>query len=399
MLKPLLIIVGWMFLIGIAQAQREALFSGGIPVFHREKCTIPFELKGHKIYVPVSLQQSRKTYQFILDTGAFSSISQELAEELQLNTDRALSAGTEIKQAHLVKEQMSVQLGDMEVKNFRMISMDFSYFYQTDPDLDGFLGSDFLRYFYVHINNPKQELVLSQYPFSYPSDRPHYQIKLEGRDQASRPKTQCQINDRWSYEALIDTGAPFTIVFPLTLLNKQDWRRFPLIESIGVMASWPNSSIQKNYLTRIEHLKLGMLELNNIPVIFSNTDDIVVGQELLSQFQIYLNYPDYEMILVPAGKIFTKSNYFSTGLKVSKANNGRTFIEAIWKGSAAEQAGLLPGTEIIKINSIAAAGLSLTEINRLLNDDRITAIEMMVKKDNEERKVLLTKAFLLPDNN
>ncbi len=399
MLKPLLIIVGWMFLIGIGQAQREALFSGGNPVFHREKCTIPFERKGHKIYVPVTLQQSRKTYQFILDTGAFSSISQELTKELRLNTAQALSVGTEIRQAHLVKEKVSIRLGDMEVENFRMVAMDFSYFYQTDPDLDGFLGSDFLRYFYVHINNPKQELVLSQYPLSYPSDRPCYQIKLQERDEASRPKTQCQINDRWSSEALIDTGAPFTIVFPLSLLNKQDWRRFPLIESIGVMASWPNSSIQKNYLTRIERLKMGMLELNNIPVIFSNTDDIVVGQELLSQFQIFLNYPDHEMILVPAGKIFFKSNYFSTGLKVSKANDGRTFIAAVWKGSAAEQAGLLPGIEIIKINSIAAPGLSLTEINRVLNDDRITAIEMVVKKDEEERKVLLQKAFLLPVNN
>lgn len=399
MLKPLFILVGSLFLIGIAPAQKEALFSGGIPVFHREKCTIPFERKGHKIYVPVTLQQSRKIYQFILDTGAFSSISQELTEELRLNTDQALSAGTEIKQAHLVKEKVSIRLGDMEVENFRLVSMDLSYFYQTDPDLDGFLGSDFLRYFYVHINNPKQELVLSQYPLSYPSDRSHYQIKLQNSDKASRPKTPCQINDRWSSEALIDTGAPFTIVFPLSLLNKQDRRRFPLIESIGVMASWPNSSIQKNYFTRIEHFKMGMLELNNIPVIFSNTDDIVIGQELLLQFQIFLNYPDHEMILVPGGKIFFKSNYFSTGLKVSTAKDGRTFVEAVWKGSAAEQAGLLPGTEIIKINSIALPGLSLTEINRVLNDDRIAAIEMVVKKDDEERKVLLKKAYLLPDNN
>jgi hypothetical protein len=388
-----------LLLAGVVRSQQTELFSGGDPVFHREKSVIPFELRGHKIYVPIKLQQSGKIYRFILDTGAFSSIGENVAEELQLNRGTALDAGSEMKRAYLVKEKVSIRLGDMELENFRIISMDYSYFYQTDPELDGFLGSDFLKYFYVAIDYRTRELTLSRYPLPSVSYTQKYQVRLQTNNAASLPKLQCQVNDRWSWTGLIDSGAPFTIVFPLSLINKQDWRNSPLVESVGVVASWPNSPIQKNYLTRIESLQIGELELHNIPVIFSNTEDIIVGQELLSQFLIYLNYPENELSLYPVGKIFMKSNYFSCGLSLNKTADNRTLIGAIWKGSAAERADLSLNTEVIKINNQSAESLELSVINRILNDDRIATIELVIKEGYRERTVQLKKAPLLPENN
>jgi len=396
--RHLLVLSLLLLLLGALQAQKSELFSGGEPIFHREKSIIPFELRGHKIYVPIKLQQSGKVYRFILDTGAFSSVGENIAEDLQLNRGTSLDAGSEIKRAYLLKEEISICLGDMELENFRIISMDYSYFYQTDPEMDGFLGSDFLKYFYVIIDYRKKELTLSRYPISPATSSQEYRVKLQTNNAASLPKLEGRVNHRWSWNSLIDTGAPFTLVFPLSLIDEQDWRNSPLIESIGVMASWPTSPIQKNYLTRIESFQIGKLELHDIPVIFANTEDIILGQELLSQFQIYLNYPDNELILLPAGKIFVKSNYFSSGLNVNKTADNRTVILAIWKGSAAERAGLSLNTEIIKINSQSADRLALNEINRMLNDDRIVTIELVIKEDYRERTVLLKKAPLLPEN-
>jgi len=393
------ILYSMLLLSGTLQAQQSELFSGGDPVFHREKCIIPFELRGHKIYLPVKLQGSGKVYRFILDTGAFSSIAEEVAEEMGLTRGSSLDAGSEIKRAYLLKEKISIRTGDLELEDFRIISMDYSYFYQTDPEMDGFLGSDFLKYFYVVIDYRQRELTLSRYPVSPAVSTQQYRLKLQTDNAASLPKLQCRVNDSWQWIGLIDTGAPFTIVFPLSLINKKDWRNIPLIESIGVMASWPTSPIQKNYLTRIESLQIGELELHDIPVIFSNTEDIILGQELLSQFLIYLNYPDDELILLPAGKIFIKSNYYSTGLNVNKTADNRTVIEAIWQGSAADKAGLSLNTDIIKINSQPTDRLSLNDINRLLNDDRISTIELVIKEGYRDRTVLLKKAFLLPETN
>jgi hypothetical protein len=386
-----------LLLFGTVHAQHAELFSGGNPVFHRDKCIIPFELRGHKIYVPVKLQQAGKIYRFILDTGAFSSISENVAEQLRLHRGVSLDAGSEIKRAHLLKEEISIQLGDMELENFRIISMDYSYFYQTDPELDGFLGSDFLKYFFVVIDYRKREITLSRYPITSATSSQEYRVKLQTNNAASLPKLECQVNDRWSWNGLIDTGAPFTIVFPLSLTNKQDWRDSPLIESKGVMASWPTSPIQKNYLSRIKNLQIGELELHDIPVIFANTEDIILGQELLSQFQIYLNYADNELILLPAGRIFLKSNYLSTGIKLNKTPENLTMVEAIWKGSAADQAGITPGSEVIKINSQSTQILSQNDMEQILNDERITAVEFVFKDGYRERKILLKKAFLLPE--
>jgi len=388
-----------LLLAGVVRAQPTELFSGGDPVFLRERSIIPFDLRGHKIYVPVKLQGSGKIYRFILDTGAFSSIGENVAEELQLNRGASLDAGSEVKRAYLLKEKISIRLGDMELENFQIISMDYSCFYQTDPELDGFLGSDFLKYFYVAIDYRTRELTLSRYPISAARSSQEYRSRIQTNNPASLPKLQCLVNDRWSWTGLIDSGAPFTIVFPLSLINKQDWRNSPLIESVGVVASWPNSPIQKNYLTRIESFKIGELELNDIPVIFANTEDIILGQELLSQFLIYLNYPDNELILYPDGKIFMKSNYFSSGLSLNKTADNRTIIGAIWKGSAAEKAGLSLDTEVIKINNQSADRLALNEINRILNDDRIATIELVIKEGYRESTVRLKKAPLLPENN
>jgi hypothetical protein len=395
--RYLIIISSILLSFSLLPAQKAELFSGGDPVFHCDKSIIPFELRGHKIYVPVKLQGSEKIYHFILDTGAFSSIGENITAELQLNQGVSLDAGSEIKRAYLVKEKISIKLGDIELENFRIISMDYSYFYQTDPGLDGFLGSDFLKYFYVAIDYRKKELILSHHPLSLPGNSQVYRGRLRTNNVASLPKLECRVNERWTWTGLIDTGAPFTIVFPLSQINKQDWRNSPMIESIGVMASWPTSPIQKNYLTRVESFQIGELELNDIPVIFANTEDIILGQELLSQFQVYLNYPENEFILIPTGRILLMSNYLSTGIKLNKTSENRTRVEAIWKGSAADQAGIAPGSEVIRINSQSTQKLSLSDIERILNDERITAIEFVFKDGYRERNILIKKAPLLPE--
>ncbi len=375
-------------------AQSGNPFSGGTPVLQSQSDRFSFELIGHRIYIPVSINHSGKIYKFILDTGAFTSMDQRTAEELGLQRGSSLKVEGKIKFAYLLKDKISVRLGDMEVKNFQAAVMDYSTFYTVDPGLCGFLGSDFLKYFYVSIDYLKNELILADSPF--PVSSGGYRIPIDTRNEGNLPRIQCRVNDRWSWPGLIDTGAPFALVFPLEVIEKEGWRPAPLIESRGVMASWPNSPIGKNYLGRLGTVKTGPLELTDMAVLFSNTDDIIWGYELLSQFRIFLHYPDNELFLIPYGKVKLASNFFSTGIKLSKTPENKTLVEAIWKGSPAEQAGLPLKSEVISLNSRALKNMSINDINQILNNDRIAAIELVYRDGYREKKILLKKAPLLP---
>jgi hypothetical protein len=199
-----------------------------------------------------------------------------------------------------------------------------------------------------------------------------------------------------SYNFILDTGA-FNIIFPLSFLSKFSYSaQKKFIESKDVFVRWPWTSIEKNYIGRIDELQIGSLKLQNIPAIFANTEDIILGKEFLSQCIMTIDYPGQQLILKPYHKFTFKDNYFTTGLKLNKNKQNKTFVEAIWRGSPADQAGLDLNDEILKINSRDTKSLSLQEISNILNDDRIPRIEIVSKKSFSERTVILNKKPLLP---
>jgi predicted aspartyl protease len=377
-------------------SQNGTPFTGGTPVFHSSPVKITFKLNGHRIYIPVMLNHSGKSLRFLLDTGAFTSIDQRTADELGLHRGASLDIEGKIKSANLLREKVTLRLGAVEVRNFKTVVMDYSIFHAVDPDLRGFLGSDFLKYFYVSLDYQKKELILDRSPFPVPAGS--YRIQLDTRNEAHLPRVKCRINDRWLWPALIDTGAPFALVLPLKVVESEGWRISPLIESKGVAASWPHSQIDKNYLGRLHTVVSGELKLTETAVIFSNTDDVIWGHELLSQFRVLLHYPENELILIPKGKIQLASNFFSVGLKLIKTPENKTMVAAIWKGSSADLAGIAINSEVLSLNGKPAQHMSINEINLLLNSDRITAIEMICRKDQREKKILLKKAPLLPED-
>ena len=354
-------------------------------------------MEGHKIYVQVRTDRSSRPLSFILDTGAFSSVSGQTAQLLGLSKGSPLLTSGEISYAHFLQEPLSLQVGEMAVDQFRLVAMDYSHFYQADPDFHGFLGSDYLKFFYVKIDYKREELTLSQNPLPIPGSGQSYRIKLDTDNPAFLPRMNCRVDNRWNWSGLIDTGSPFAVVFPLASLNTHRRGGEPLIASEGLFASWPASTIERNYLSRVKNLAISGFEFADIPVIFANSDDILLGEELLSRFDIYLHYPDHELILIPQDPLILKNNFYSIGIYLQKNSGNKTVVEAIWQGSPASQAGLPLHSEIVKINEQSTSRLSLREMNRILHNDRIHTIELQVKDGFREKTYLLKKAPLLPE--
>jgi hypothetical protein len=353
-------------------------------------------MDGHKIYVQVKTDRSSRPLSFILDTGAFTSVSGETAHLLGLTKGSSLLTSGEISYAHFVNEPISLQVGDIEVDQFRLVSMDFSHFYQADPNFHGFLGSDFLKFFYLKIDYRRRELTLSKNPLPLPRSGSPFRIKMNTRNPAFLPIITCRIDNRWNWSGLIDTGSPFAVIFPLAALDNHRHNGAPLIASDGLFASWPTSTIKRNYLSRVKNLSMSKLEFDNMPVIFANSDDILIGEELLSRFEIYLHYPDNELILVPQASLIWRNNFYSIGIYLGKNSRNKTVVDAIWQGSPASLARVPLQAEVLKINQQSTSRLSLREMNGVLHNDRINTIELLLKEGYREKSYLLKKAPLLP---
>jgi len=205
-MRRMLIILSIPVFMLVGQLFSQTHFGGGKPRFQKDISIIPFRMEGHKIYVPVKTDCSSRPLSFILDTGAFTSVSGETAQLLGLTKGPALLTSGAISYAHLLKEAVSLQVGAMTVDKFRLVSMDYSHYYQAASDFHGFLGSDFLKFFNVKIDYRRKELTLSQKPFSIP--HPPFRMPDSHMGPQARPL-------RWKKKR-----RPFLIVSEKILLDR-----------------------------------------------------------------------------------------------------------------------------------------------------------------------------------
>ena len=122
----------------------------GTPVFGKESSAIPIDLRGHSVYVKVKINDNPKEYNFILDTGALTTLDTQTATELDLEKGAKIPGA---EGAHLIKSKILVSLGDMQVKDFMVPMFDLPEASDTDPHIDGFIGSDFLRFFRLLVSS------------------------------------------------------------------------------------------------------------------------------------------------------------------------------------------------------------------------------------------------------
>lgn len=139
------------------------------------------------------------------------------------------------------------------------------------------------------------------------------------------------------------------------------------------------------------------MDTKNIPVLYADAGgDVLIGMDFLSHFIVTINYPAKEMILLPNETVCLKTNLISTGLKFSKDDQNKTVVKGIWEGSPADKKGIQIGDEILKINSRNLDDLPYLEIKELINNEDEKEVELLVKNDSGERKVVLKKEMILP---
>ena len=133
--------------------------SSATPARSGKEITVPIEMNGALILVPVELNRSIKTY-MAMDTGAtLTVISPALAKRLRLTLGPKITAilangATFAAPTALVG---SLKVGNAEANGVQVTVQNFS----PDPRIEGLLGLNFLSRFHTSIDSKKQLLTLA----------------------------------------------------------------------------------------------------------------------------------------------------------------------------------------------------------------------------------------------
>ena len=131
---------------------------GGSGISAQGSTTIPIQVRGRHIIVPVTFNDS-VTGNLVLDTGAGQTmISKRIANDLRLYTT---GAGTRIGIGGAVSVSTAtldaVRVGDADVKNLRVSIHDIPF----NAFEEGLLGMDFLGRFQMSLDIEKRVLILA----------------------------------------------------------------------------------------------------------------------------------------------------------------------------------------------------------------------------------------------
>jgi len=352
---------------------------------------VPFSLSGHKIYIRVRIDESREL-NFVLDTAAVTAVDRKIAGELGLEEGASLPSITKSGKASISKRPVTFRWGCIKVENFIPIIADLPLKGEGDPDLEGFIGADLLRFFCVSLDYDAGEIVFST---TTPQlDAPHYRISMRKQIPMGFPFVDALINEEKKISAMIDTGSPFSVVCPLSLIEKEKiFAEASVVKSRGNFMGWPGATADYNYRARAETIRLGNLKISGLTLYFAELPGpfslSLIGYEFLRHFVTIMDFPRSELIWVPKTSGYSESTE-SSGM-TARIKNGRLIVLGIWPGSAADRSGVQVGDEILGIKGRKAGALSTREIDSFLSSDLADGLEVSLATSSGVKKIILQK--------
>ena len=94
----------------------------------------------------------------------------------------------------------------------------------------------------------------------------------------------------------------------------------------------------------------------------------------LDPYTVYMTEEEKEPL-----EILSKGEYGGVGLRISLRNDTLTVISPI-EGSPAKKANILPGDQILKIDTIWTTGLDLDKCTRLIRGNVGTKVELVIRR-------------------
>lgn len=376
----------------------------------KKKVIIPFHYQHNFILLDVKLF-GLFPVKLIFDTGAEHIIlfKREYTDVLQIPYDKRIPImGSDLSReiyALIIRKEL-IQVQGLPPKPYDMLVMEDNYFdldEMVGAPIAGLIGGGYFKNLVINIDYKKHRLTLMDpSQFEPPDDFVTLPIHIK----TNKPYVDAEANlldgTVVQVDLLLDTGAGV----PLLLHNNSDKALHLPDTYIRGRLGMGLGGYLEGFIGRIGKLSMGEVEFPFVLTSFQDIDSTwlkdkdkfrngLVGNQLLSRFNIYLNYSKGLMYL-KAYDSKQKPFYLDRSGIVVVAY-GAAFNEFVVKdiaeNSPAEEAGIMSGDVIVKLQGVPAHLFTLDGINILLQKKVGKVIRVTVLRDHKE----INKKFILRD--
>lgn len=380
----------------------------------QRRVQFPIETINNLIIVPVVLN-GQLPLKFILDTGVRTTILTEKAfsDILNLQYSRhyqvAGPGGEKIVEAYITNN-VTLDMPGIHGQGHAMLVLEQDYLELRNylgTDVQGILGYEVFSRFVVEIDYESRRLTISA-PDYYKPKKKYQELSIRVEDTKPYVEVPVTLSNGTVINAklLVDTGASHGLV-----LDPQSDVRIVVPEKhVNSLIGRGLGGAINGKIARIKSIELGRYKLDEVVANFPNPDDYgyaadtlkstdifrngAIGGELLRRFTAVFNFPMGKMYLKKNSSFGRSFNFNLSGMtfKAKGVRLRRFEITDVRKGSAADQAGIIAGDELVSINGIPAAEFDLNGINTVFDTraGKRLRIELM-----REGKTFVKKLVLL----
>jgi hypothetical protein len=363
--------------------------------------SIPFEMDGSYIVIKVKINNS-SILNLILDSGIRNTIITELmpGDKISLNfsdVKELMGLGSGEHLEAYASSSNTINIGKLKLDHASVYVLKndvFNLSKYTGTKINGLIGLDFFRNYVIEINYSQKRIRLfDPKTMSLPIGYGVLPMIIEGQKMFINLSVLQSDSTRKQVKMLIDTGAELNAWFQTSTSESvhipQKWIK-------GTIGEGLNGIITGKY-AHIQQICFGDFCLKNPIVSFPDSTTIkeiitnsrrdgTIGGQLLSRFNLFIDYSQKKFYFKPNGNFRNRFSYNIAGIEIIQISPYLNLSEVmnVWSGSPAELAGVQKGDHIIEVNGNKAFDMTISEIRKIFQTPSKTHLKLTLMRENKE---------------